>query len=88
MKYFKFIGKLQPELHTHSDFLHAFWNKIHSPILHLTIKCFVIKKKLQIDKLVDNFVFPIILHIKLLKNDLFQFIFEIRFIKKINILPR
>ena len=86
MKYFKFICKLQPELHSHSDFLQTFWNKIHSPILHLTIKCFVIKKKLQIEALVDNPVIPItkviILHIKLLKNDLFQFIFEIRFIKK------
>ena len=45
MRYnFYFICNLQPELHSHSDFLHAFWNKIHSPILHLTIKCFVIKK--------------------------------------------
>ena len=46
---------------------------------------------MQIETLVDNVVISItkviILHIKLLKNDLFQFIFEIRFIKKINILP-
>ena len=75
------IFKLQQELHSHFDFLHAFWKKIHSPILHLTIKCFVLKQKLQIEYSEEKPVIPIILLFNLLKNDLFEFIFEIRFIK-------
>ena len=50
-------------------------------MLHLTIKCFVIKKKLQIEYSEEIPVIPIILLFNLLKNDLFEFIFEIRFIE-------
>ena len=78
---YSIIFKLQQKLHSHFDFLHAFWKKIHSPILHLTIKCFVLKQKLQIEYSEEKPVIPIILLFNLLKNDLFEFIFEIRFIK-------